>query len=89
MIAPPGGGSGGGSGGGKGGSKEDMLRVTQMCQQILNEQRLNRDLLLDMMKQMNLQINPDTLRSNMMAADQIVSPSGTGNAGGMMPAGVA
>lgn len=84
---PPGGGGAGGPAGGKGGGKasqEDILMIRQGQTQCLSELRLLRDLLLDMMSQMNLKINPDTLRSSVTSADSIVNQQDPSQAGVMM-----
>jgi hypothetical protein len=71
-----GGGASGGGGKSEGkASKEDQLRTQQQLTQILSEMRLQRDLFLDMMQQMGLKVNPDTLRSSVMAADGIINQS--------------
>ena len=79
MMAPdgtnpfPGGGEGGGEGKGTGSKvkAEDVVLLIQLAKQMLGEIKLQRDLLLDMMKQMNLQISPDTLRSSVASAGDL------------------
>lgn len=84
MMAPdgttpfPGGGEGGGEGKGGAGSKvkaEDIVLLQQLTKQLLGEVKLQRDLILDMMKQMNLNISPDTLRSSVASAGDLADPS--------------
>lgn len=83
---PPGGAAGGGAAGKGAGkaSQEDILMIRQGQTQCLSELRLLRDLILDMMQQMNLKINPDTLRSSVTSADSIVSQQDPSQAGMMM-----
>jgi len=71
---PGGGGGGGGSGKGGKGNNDEIIKTQQLVAQCLNEVRMTRDLLLDMMQQQGMKVNPDTLRSGMAAADNIVSP---------------
>ena len=54
---------------------EDVVLLIQLAKQMLGEIKLQRDLLLDMMKQMNLQISPDTLRSSVASAGDLADPS--------------
>lgn len=83
MMAPdgtnpfPGGGEGGGEGKGTGSKvkAEDVVLLIQLAKQMLGEIKLQRDLLLDMMKQMNLQISPDTPRSSVASAGDLADPS--------------
>ena len=78
MGAGPAGQDSGGKGGGVKVKPEDIVMLTQQNQQILAELKLNRDLLLDMMTQTGLKINPDTLRSSVASAGSIVNPQQAG-----------
>lgn len=72
--AGAGGGGSGGSGKGGKGNNDEVLKCQQLVQQCINETRMTRDLILDMMEQQGMKINPATLRSGMAAADNVVNP---------------
>lgn len=82
-FGQPGGGSGGSGGKGGKGNNDEIIKTQQMVTTCINETRMIRDLLLDLMEQMNMKVNPATLRSGMTAADNIVNPQANPTAGVM------
>lgn len=97
MVAPDGtspvppGGAGGGAGGGKGGggvkvAPEDIVVLQSQQARILAEMKMIRDLILDLFKQMNINVSPDTLRGSAANMGEIADPQSAlqmGGGGGM------
>lgn len=80
-MPPGGGGSGGGAGGGIKIKPEDIVVLQQQGARMLGEMKMIRDLILDLFKQMNFNVSPDTLRGAAGSMGDIVDPQASNQMG--------